>query len=102
MQLERKGLVLYGAAYILWSIGEKIVLTVSRSQRLYTSTNLSLSLLYILIAFFEGEGSLKVTESSYLLKQNQMINYFLGGFVPLKTLSQKSKRTHEVVGKKLF
>lgn len=54
------------------------------------------SVLYILTAFFEGEGGLKVTESGHLRNQNQMINYFFRDFVPLKILSQKIIRIPEV------
>lgn len=96
MQHETNGPLVYGIAHILWSIEDEIVLIVSRSQSLTTSKNLSV--LYILIAFFEGEGGLKVTELGHLRNQNQMINYFFRDFVPLKILSQKSTRTHKVCG----
>lgn len=60
MQLEKKGPALYGTAYILRSVEDKIVLTVSGSQSLYTSTNLSLYFTFLLLSLrggkFEGHG----------------------------------------------
>lgn len=44
---------------------------------------ISLCFTFLLLSL-RGEGGLKVTESGHLLNQNQMINYFFRGFIPLK------------------
>lgn len=90
MELERKGPVLYATAYILWSIENKIVLTVSRRQSLYTSTNLALSALHS-YCFLWGGGKFEGHRIKLCLNRTRWLITFWGVLFLWKLYPRKAR-----------
>lgn len=90
MQLEKKGPALYGTAYILRSVEDKIVLTVSGSQSLYTSTNLSLCFTFLLLSL-RGREVWRSRNQAICLNRTRWLITFLGGLLLWKLYPRKAR-----------